>query len=194
MTAHLLEILKNKMITLTRNTSRIIWILLVTAIALFFLLIVGLRSCSTSNANMGKGSLNIDTASVNITSYTQDEMIIREFITNMYNDRLFEEYGFLETHCSKHLLEVLEEDYEFDGVGYAVWDFRTSAQDSKPGSEEGSKVCSVESIGDDWYVYEFYDGGWEGKKRLKASVIDGEIVMDAIETIYDECEEAISNE
>ena len=119
----------------------------------------------------------------------EENKVIIEFLTNMYNNSLYYEYDFLENHCSRPLLTMLENDYDYDheGVAYAIWDFRTSAQDGKPDSDNTNKIINVESVGDGWFTYEFYDQGWRGKKRVKAFVKDGEVIMDALETLYDEC-------
>ena len=51
----------------------------------------------------------------------EDVATIQEFITNMYEYQLYNEYDFLETHCSKELLQYLKDEYEYVGDGYAVW-------------------------------------------------------------------------
>ena len=45
-----------------------------------------------------------------------DDKIILDFITNMYNNNLYEEYEFLEEHCTKRLLRYLHEQNEYEGV------------------------------------------------------------------------------
>jgi len=125
-------------------------------------------------------------------SVVDEDEVIKDFITKMYNEGLYEDYNFLEKHCTRHLLKQLEDDYEYDTdeTAYAVWDFRTSSQDGKPDNELPNSVISVESSGDGWYTYEFIDGGWRGKHRIKAYVQDGEVMMDALERLYDECAES----
>lgn len=59
--------------------------------------------------------------SVSESDYVDEENIVKEFIVNMYNNHLYDEYRFLENHCTRHLLDVLRADYEYDGTGYAVW-------------------------------------------------------------------------
>lgn len=150
------------------------------------------------NGNKTETSTAIDSTYVDTIATIdseEEERIIKEFITNMYNNHLYDEYKFLEKHCSRHLLEKLQEDYEYDhdGVAYAVWDFRTSAQDGKSDGNDKTQIISVTSSGDGWYTYEFYDGGWRGKTRLKCYIQDGEVIMDVLEKIYDECFENYSN-
>lgn len=135
----------------------------------------------------------IDTLVTDLTDDSLDEeTTIKEFLTKMYNSDQYNEYDFIEKHCSGHLLKKLQEDYDYDtdGVAYAVWDFRTCSQEVKPDCDEESRVINVESNGDGWYTYEFYDGGWRGKNRVKAFIRDGEVIMDALERLYDECSEA----
>jgi hypothetical protein len=148
-----------------------------------------------SNNAESKDSACVDTCTVKAIvaeQPTEDEQrVIIKFLTDMYNGDLYSDYDFLRNHCSESLLTMLENDYEYDheGVAYAVWDFRTSAQDGKPDSDNLNNVISVEWAGDGWFTYEFYDQGWRGKKRVKAFIKDGEVIMDALETLYDECYE-----
>lgn len=117
-----------------------------------------------------------------------NEAVIHEFITDMYENQLYNEYDFLETHCSKELLQYLKDEFEYDGDGYAGWLFRTGSQDSKPGAEGvKDKVLSITKDDDGWYHYTFTDGGWRGENKLKVHVENGKVMMEALERIYDEC-------
>lgn len=167
------------------------------------LVITVIAGCVPGNGNTDSTSTDaesdsacVDTCTVIVDRQTSEDKkkVIIEFLTNMYNDDLYCEYDFLKSHCSQSLLTMLENDYEYDheGVAYAVWDFRTSAQDGKPDSDNINKIINVESAGDGWFTYEFYDQGWHGKKRVKAFIKDGEVIMDALETLYDECYETYS--
>lgn len=171
---------------------KLLYSILVTTI----LVLIGGIVCFAGYSSTSKtdySEVSIDTLVTDSTDDSPDEeTTIKEFIAKMYNSGQYNEYDFIEKHCSSHLLKKLQEDYEYDtdGVAYAVWDFRTSSQDSKPDSDEESRVINVESNGDGWYTYEFYDGGWRGKNRVKAFIRDGEVIMDALERLYDECSEA----
>lgn len=166
------------------------WIIGAVLVVIVFIVFFGYNK--TESFTDSVDTLAID--SVSESDYVDEENIVKEFIVNMYNNHLYDEYRFLENHCTRHLLDVLRADYEYDGIGYAVWDFRTCSQEGKPDSEYENKIISVESLGDGWYTYEFYDGGWRGKKRVKASVVDGEVMMDVLETLYDECKESFNAE
>lgn len=148
-------------------------------------------SCGGANSKKrisGTQEVHADTI---VKSDVGEEATIKRFITDMYNNRLFENYTFLEKHCSQRLLKKLADDYDYDseGVAYAVWDFRTGCQDFKEGSAKASKIISVKKTADGWYQYEFLDVGWYGINRLKCHIEDGEVIMDALENVYDECME-----
>ena len=51
------------------------------------------------------------------------------------------------------------------------------------------KIISVKKTADGWYKYEFLDVGWYGINRLKCHIEDGEVIMDALENVYEECME-----
>ncbi len=117
----------------------------------------------------------------------EDEADIRDFITNMYEQDLYAEKDFIETHCSKALQQYLKEQYEYDGEGYAFWLFRTSSQDGKPGAENvKSKVLSVTKDSEGWYHYTFTDGGWHGENKIRLHMENGKVVMDELKCVYDE--------
>lgn len=124
---------------------------------------------------------------VEATDAAEDESAIQDFITNMYEKDLYTEYDFLEKHCSKAFLQYLKDQYEYDGEGYAVWLFRTSSNDGKPGAEDvKSKVLSITKDNEGWYHYTFTDGGWHGENKIKLHMENGKVVMDDLKSVYDE--------
>lgn len=119
--------------------------------------------------------------------HSEEEALIMRFIIETYNSGAFEDYDFLEAHCSQSLLDQLAADYyDVEGGGYAVWEFRTMAQDSKSDDVCPHGVVTVTAEGDGWYAYEFFDGGFRGINRVKASLKDGVVVFEALERVYDE--------
>lgn len=104
---------------------------------------------------------------------------IRHFITRMYEDKLYENYGFLQKHCSAELLKKLQDAYPYDtdGIAYATWLFRSGQQDSKPDSKGMSYIQDVKTDKNDWYILSAVDIGWEFTKRLKVSNENGKIVI-----------------
>lgn len=122
----------------------------------------------------------------------QREQLAAQFITNMYNNYLYDDYDFLKAHCTQSMLQVLAENFDYDcddGDCYAGWMFRTDTQDSASDDEHPNAVVAVKSVGDGWYEYEFYDGGFRGVTRLKL-LFDGDTIMiDDLEKVYDEVRE-----
>ena len=90
----------------------------------------------------------------------------KDFISDMYENSLYEDYSFLEKHCSKSLLAKLSDEYDYDGEGYAVWKFRSGAQDG-PSNEHA--IISIEDEGDGWYRYTAKDMGIIFTKRIRLS-------------------------
>lgn len=107
----------------------------------------------------------------------------KEFIRSMYEESLYEDYTFLEQHCSKDLIEKLSEEYDYEGGGYAVWKFRSGAQDG-PSNEHALK--SIDDEGDGWYRYTAIDMGITFTKRIKLSHKGGKSI---IEDLMDDLEE-----
>lgn len=81
-----------------------------------------------------------------------DKKIIIQFITEMYNNGKFHDYDFLYQHCTKKLIQQLTGDYEYEGDGLAVWDFRTEMQN---GPTSKNHIIDVVYEGNDWYAYSF---------------------------------------
>ncbi|MBE6218073.1 MAG: hypothetical protein E7124_08530 [Bacteroidales bacterium] len=110
---------------------------------------------------------------------TTSEKYIKSFITKMYDDKLYEDYDFLQKHCSPELLKKLQDAYPYDsdGPAYATWMFRSGQQDSKTGSDGKTMMLDVKADGD-WYVYTALDMGWEFTNRIKVISKDGKIIIE----------------
>ena len=106
----------------------------------------------------------------------KDDKAIMDFITEMYNSSLYVEDAFLEEHCTPRMLQQLRDDYEYDGEGYANWDFRSESDD---GFNDENGVIRVEKI-DGRYYHEANDGGYIFRNILSAFVQDGIVMFDGI--------------
>ena len=119
------------------------------------------------------------------------EMMFDAFITKMYNEKLYEDYGFLQKHCSSELLKKLQDAYPYDSdePAYATWQFRSDQQDSKPGSDNKTMMLDVTADGD-WYIYRALDMGWEFTNRIKLTSKDGKIIIEDMD-LTGECAKAL---
>ena len=110
---------------------------------------------------------------------TLEDSLAKEFITKMYNDKLYEDYDFLESHCSKELLKKLKDAYPYDSddVVYATWLFKSGYQDSKPDSDDKTMILDVTADGDR-YTYKALDMGWEFTNRIKLTSKDAKIIIE----------------
>jgi hypothetical protein len=111
----------------------------------------------------------------------KDDKLIMDFITEMYNNSMYTEVEFLEEHCTPRMLQQLLDDYEYDGEGYAFWDFRSESNDST-----GGEIIDIEKK-DGRYYYEASDGGYIFRNILSAFVQDGKVMFDgiAVDATYD---------
>lgn len=110
---------------------------------------------------------------------TTSEDTIKSFLTKMYNDKLYEDYDFLQKHCSPELLQKFQDAYPYDSEApaYATWLFRSGQQDSKPGSDGKTMILDVTADGD-WYTYKALDLGWEFTNRVKVASRNGKIIIE----------------
>ena len=111
---------------------------------------------------------------------TTSEDIIKSFLTKMYNDKLYEDYDFLQKHCSPELLKKLQDAYTYDsdGVAYATWLFRSGHQDSNPWTKDDKTMMLDVKADGDWYVYTALDMGWDVINRIKVTCKDGKIIIE----------------
>ena len=111
--------------------------------------------------------------------FNTSEDTIKSFLTKMYNDKLYEDYDFLQKHCSPELLKKLQDAYTYDsdGPAYAAWLFRSSLQDSKPDSDGKPMMLDVKADGA-WYFYTALDMGWKVTNRIKVISKDDRIIIE----------------
>ena len=124
-------------------------------------------------------ALSISYAIGQTTNQTTSEDTIKSFLTKMYNDKLYEDYDFLQKHCSDELLKKLQDAYTYDsdGPAYATWLFRSGLQDDMPGSDGKTMMLDVKADSD-WYCYTALDMGWKFTNRIKVISKDGKIIIE----------------
>ena len=80
-------------------------------------------------------------------------------------------------YCTKKLAKKLADDYEYEGGGYAIWDFRSGAQD---GDSDVQKVNSIVPLGEGRYKVNYNDMGIIGACTITVVVENGSILFDEI--------------
>ena len=110
------------------------------------------------------------------------EIMFMTFITKMYNEKLYEDYAFLQKHCSPELLKKLQDanPYDSNEPAYATWLFRSGQQDIKPDSD-GKTMMLDHTADGDWYTYKALDMGWEFTRRIKLTSKEGKIIIEDID-------------
>lgn len=124
-------------------------------------------------------AMSVSYGTAQTKNQTTSEDTIKSFLTKMYNDKLYEDYDFLQKHCSSELLKKLQDAYTYDSddPSYATWLFRSGQQDSKSGSDDKTMILDVSADGD-WYTYKALDMGWEFTNRIKLTSKDGKIIIE----------------
>ena len=83
-------------------------------------------------------------------------------------------------YCTKGLAQKLRDDYDdeySDGGGYAVWKFRSGAQDG----EDIREIEKIEPLGDGKYQVHYNDMGNKGTHTITTVIQDGEIFFDKLD-------------
>ena len=116
-------------------------------------------------------------------SYEFDTKVI-EKIQTFYSRHIFgNEFAndsVMEKYCTKRFAQELRDDYnkEFsDGGGYAVWKFRSNAQDG----EDIQEVIRILPLGNRNYLVYYNDMGNKGTHIISIVQQDGDIFMDKLD-------------
>lgn len=83
-------------------------------------------------------------------------------------------------YCTKELAQELSKAYDdkfSDGGGYAVWKFRSNAQDG----ENIREVEKIEPLGNGKYIIHYNDMGNKGAHTITTVIQDGEIFFDKLD-------------
>lgn len=127
-----------------------------------------------------QNTVSISKAAIVLQSPKVDNAKVIQFIKNFYANYVFGNKNCIpavKKHCTPQLQKQLKDDYGYDGEGYAIWDFRTGAQD---GPNDVSKVTSVVALENDSYKVNFIDMGIKGNRILKIVNANGTLKFAAI--------------
>ena len=113
----------------------------------------------------------------------KEQSLVKAFLQELYDKYVFGNDGVcnfedIVEHFSPKILTKLRNEFEYDGGGYAVWLFRTGAQD---GPEAKSEVISISTEGDGWYTVFFSDMGIKSSCRLQVKIVEGKVFVTAFE-------------
>lgn len=137
-------------------------------ISLIFLVAATAFSC---NDKQESSSNNVDTKAIEK---------IQTFYTNYIFGDEFANDSAIAKYCTKNLAQELSKAYdaEFsDGGGYAVWKFRSDAQDG----EDIREIEKIEPLGDGKYTVHYNDMGNKGTHTISIVQQDGEIFFDKLD-------------
>ena len=104
---------------------------------------------------------------------------IQTFYTNYIFGDEFANDSVITTYCTKNLAQELSKAYdsEFsDDGGYAVWKFRSGAQDG----EDIREIEKIEPLGNGKYLIHYNDMGNKGTHTITIVQQDGEIFFDKL--------------
>lgn len=107
------------------------------------------------------------------------------FIRDMYDNVRYEDYSFIEEHCTARLKRRLKAAYDYEGEGYAVWLFRSGVQD---GPDDTHGITAMEREGK-WFTYDAMDMGVHFIRSVKVKVRKDRILMDAVDGFVSESPE-----
>jgi len=105
---------------------------------------------------------------------------IQSFYTNYIFGNEFASDSVMARYCTKELAQKLRDDYDnefIDGGGYAVWKFRSGAQDG----EDIREIEKIEPLGDGKYIVHYNDMGNKGTHTITTVIQDGEIFFDKLD-------------
>lgn len=104
--------------------------------------------------------------------------IIKEFYKKyVYDDKAVLTDEVVNKYCTKKLAKKLADDYEYEDGGYAVWDFRSGAQD---GDSDVQELTKVESLGAGKFKVHYNDAGNKGVCILTVIMENGNVLFDGI--------------
>ena len=143
-------------------------------------------SCSDKQAQQQQNSVDdmqaIELQEPSISNTLDAKAIekIQTFYSRLIFGDEFANDSVIATYCTKNLAQELSKAYdaEFsDGGGYAVWKFRSDAQDG----EDIREIEKIEPLGDGKYTVHYNDMGNKGTHTITIVQQDGEIFFDKLD-------------
>lgn len=105
-----------------------------------------------------------------------------ELVKDFYEQYVFGEkpvkMDILSHYCTERLIKKLQQDYDYEGGGYAIWEFRTDNQD---GPSRESRITSIKVISPLILEVHFIDMGHKGSHNIHFRPDGAKYKMDEIE-------------
>ena len=141
-------------------------------------------SCTTKAEKAEADATAVETPAALDAPEIENEAVATKFIVDLYKNYVFmgAEGNFedIKDNFSDKILKELRDKYDFDGEGYAVWMFRSDAQD---GPEDAQTIEDINIDGDDWYTVSLNDMGNPAKCRFHITVDNGKVLVTDFEKI-----------
>lgn len=108
----------------------------------------------------------------------QQEELVKEFYAKYVFGNMPVKEDILSHYCTERLINKLQQDYDYEGGGYAIWDFRTGNQD---GPSKESRITSIKVISPIILDVHFIDMGTAGSHKIHFRPDGATYKMDEIE-------------
>lgn len=169
---------------------------LVNAIMLLLGLSIVSISCFGFDNKTNEGKTASNESYQGSSSTDLPENLCKSILTRLYNDYVFgnrfDQFDQVvdELFTKKAKQKLIDAyDYECDNVCFAIWELRTSAQDSK-NDEENSHVSDIWNAVSNAYEVRYIDMGWKGATLFLFAMENGKVKIDDFVRWEDESAEA----
>ncbi len=103
---------------------------------------------------------------------------LREFYRNYVFGTMEATGSVIDQYCTEKLAQKLRDDYEYEGGGYAIWDFRSGNQD---GDSDASALTDVEDLGEGKFKVSYFDMGTSRSCIISCIVSGDDVLFDEID-------------
>lgn len=142
--------------------------------------IAGRDSVVCADSIMNKDSATFDHNAMDEGNKIIEEQapdMLSEFYTRYVIDMEEVDDNILKKYCTEKLIQKLHDDYDYDGEGIAIWNFRSSKHDNEM---YNGKLTGVESLGGGKFRVHYVNTGTAYSRDVTVVVVDGTVLLDEI--------------
>lgn len=142
--------------------------------------IAGRDSVVCADSTMNKVSVTSGNNTVDEMNKMIEEQapnMLSEFYTRYVINMEEVNDNILKKFCTERLIQKLHDDYDYDGEGIAIWDFRSSKHDNEM---YDGKLTGVESLGGGKFRVHYVNTGTAYSRDVAVVVVDGTVLLDEI--------------